>query len=263
MDKIPNKPVLLTGASGNIGRALARQLSEAGWTLRLSDVAPFPGELPPNATFRQADLGNAQEVVRLVEGCGFVAHFGGASTDEASFEAILNANLRGLHHIYEGARLAGARVLFASSNHVTGFHKRTDALDTDCAMLPDSFYGLSKAYGEMMGRLYWTKHRVESVLVRIGSCFPEPADERMLSTWLSYADIGRLVVVAATAPEVGCATVWGASANARTFWRHDDRAVIGWQPQDSADAHAARVTGKLSGDPVAEAFQGGLYCARN
>ena len=128
--------------------------------------------------------------------------------------------------------------------------------------MPDSFYGLSKAYGEMVGRLYWTKHKVESVLVRIGSCFPEPRDQRMLSLWLSYPDMGRLVVAAATAAEVGCATIWGASNNSRTFWRHDDREVIGWQPQDSADVFADRVMGKVSGDPVAETFQGGMYCAR-
>ena len=256
------KPVLLTGASGNIGRFLAKRLAEEGWTLRLTDIAPFPDPLPPDATFHRVDLGDAMEVVRLVEGCGVVAHFGGASTDEFSFEAILNANLRGLYHIYEGARLAGARVLFASSNHAIGFHERTEALDADCSLLPDSFYGLSKAYGEMMGRLYWTKHKVDSVAVRIGSCFREPTDQRMLSTWLSYPDIGRLVVAAARADEVGCSTIWGASNNARTFWRRDDREVIGWQPQDSADGYANQVMGKVSDNPVVETYQGGVYCAR-
>ena len=257
-----SKPVLVTGASGNIGRFLARRLAEEGWTLRLSDIVPFPDPLPPRATFRRVDLGDALEVVRLVEGCGVVAHFGGAANDEFPYETILNANVRGLFHIYEGARVAGARVIFASSNHAIGFHERSEALDADCSFLPDSFYGLSKAYGEMLARLYWNKHRVQSVLVRIGSCFKEPVDERMLSTWLSYADIGRLVVAAATAGDVGCSTVWGASDNARTFWRHDDRATVGWQPQDSADSFANQLMGKLSGDPVAERYQGGMYCAR-
>src|SRR3712207_9306172 len=63
----------------------------------------------------------------------------------------------------------------------------------DCAFRPDGYYGLSKAYGELMGRLYWDKHGVENVNLRIGSCFPEPTDARMLSTWLSYADLVRLV----------------------------------------------------------------------
>ncbi|MCU0984574.1 MAG: hypothetical protein MUC89_06480 [Acetobacteraceae bacterium] len=47
------------------------------------------------------------------------------------------------------------------------------------------------AYGELMGRLYWDKHGVENVNLRIGSSFPEPIDARMLATWLSYADLCR------------------------------------------------------------------------
>ena len=39
---IPSKPVLLTGASGNLGRMLARELGARGWTLRLTDLTPFP-----------------------------------------------------------------------------------------------------------------------------------------------------------------------------------------------------------------------------
>jgi len=72
---------------------------------------------------------------------------------------------------------------------------RTD-LDDDCQFMPDGYYGLSKAYGELMGRMYWFKHGVENVNVRIGSCFPEPVDARMLSTWLSYDDLTRLCVLA-------------------------------------------------------------------
>ena len=262
MNKILEKPVLLTGASGNIGRYLARTLAAEGWTLRLSDVVPFPDPLPERATFRRCDLGDGVEVVRLVEGCGLVLHFGGASHDEWPFEDVANANLRGHYHIYEGARLARARVVFASSNHVTGFHERANTLDTDCRMLPDSLYGVSKAFGELVGRLYWMKHKVESVLVRIGSCFPEPSDQRMLSLWLSYPDLARLVVACGKAEEVGCKVVWGASNNSRGFWGKDDRQGLDWAPQDSADVYADRLLGKVSGNPIAEKYQGGVYCDR-
>lgn len=262
MSALLEKPVLLTGASGNIGRYVAKFLADEGWTLRLSDVAPFPDSLPERATFRRCDLGDGVEVIRLVEGCGLVLHFGGASHDEFPFADIDNANLRGLYHIYEGAHLAGARVVFASSNHVTGFHERANTIDTDCQMLPDSLYGLSKAFGELLGRLYWMKHGVESVLVRIGSCFPEPVDQRMLSLWLSYPDIARLMLACGRAEKVGCITIWGASNNSRRFWGKDDRDVIRWTPQDSADVYADRMLGKVSGNPTAEKYQGGIYTAR-
>ena len=258
MTDIRQKPVLLTGASGALGRQLAAYLGKLGWPLRLTDIVPFPDAVPKSATFTRADLNDGVAILRLAEGCGTILHFGGTSTEQP-FEAVLGPNIRGLFHIYEAARRETARVLFASSNHAIGFHERSEPLDADCQLLPDGYYGLSKAYGELMGRMYWFKHGVESVSVRIGSCFPEPTEERMLSTWLSYADLCRLCERATLARTTGCIVLWGASANGRTFWRKDAREAIGWLPRDSADIYAGQMLGKTSGDPVIELYQGGAY----
>ncbi|MFQ3622981.1 MAG: NAD(P)-dependent oxidoreductase [Acetobacteraceae bacterium] len=257
---LPLRPVLLTGASGALGRELVRRLGAAGWPLRLTDIAPFPDPLPPGARFVRADLEDGVAILRLAEGAGAILHFGGVSV-ERPFEEVLGPNIRGLYHVYEAARRERARVVFASSNHTIGFHTRSTVLDADCAYRPDGYYGLAKAYGELMGRLYWDKHGVESVILRIGSCFPEPTNARMLSTWLSYADLERLVVRSLEAERVGFAVVWGASANSATFWREDDRGRIGWQPCDSADGFASALADKVSADPVEESHQGGAFCA--
>lgn len=256
----PAKPVLLTGASGALGRQLTRHLAQAGWTLRLTDIAPFPDPLPRGARFVAADLNDGVAILRLAEGCGAILHFGGVSV-ERPFEEVLGPNIRGLYHIYEAARREEARVVFASSNHTIGFHERNETLDHDCDFRPDGYYGLAKAYGELMGRLYWDKHGVESVFLRIGSCLPEPVNNRMLSTWLSYPDLCSLVERCVLAERVGCAVIWGASDNSRTFWRKDARALIGWAPQDSADTFAGQLAGKVSDDPVEERYQGGPFCA--
>ncbi|MCG7362066.1 NAD(P)-dependent oxidoreductase [Roseomonas sp. ACRSG] len=259
-----SKPVLLTGASGNLGRMLARELAAQGYALRLTDLTPFPDQVPEGATFTKADLNDGVTLLTLAEGCQAILHFGGASTDQP-FEVVLGPNLRGLYHVYEAARREGARVLFASSNHAIGFHERPQGneakLDAGCEFRPDSFYGLSKAYGELMGRLYWDKHAVENLNVRIGSSFPEPVDARMLATWLSYGDLARLCAAFIEAPKVGHAVVWGASNNAATFWGGDHRDRIGWQPEDSADAFAGKVGNITSGNPVTERYQGGGYTA--
>ena len=261
MTKTPTKPVLLTGASGALGRVLTRALSAQGWTLRLTDIAEFPEPVPPGARFTKADLQDGVTLLRLAEGCGAILHFGGASV-ERPFEEVIGPNIRGLYHVYEAARRERARVVFASSNHAIGFHERSERLDDDCQLRPDGFYGLSKAYGELMGRLYWDKHGVESVAIRIGSSFPEPTDERMLATWLSYGDLARLITRCVLAERTGCAVIWGASKNARmTWWGRDARETIGWEPQDSADPFAAKVAGKTSGNPVIERYQGGAYTA--
>jgi uronate dehydrogenase len=107
--------------------------------------------------------------------------------------------------------------------------------------------------------MYWFKHGVENINVRIGSCFPEPVDARMLSTWLSYADLTRLVMRATLAEKTGSCVVWGASNNARTYWRHDSREALGWLPEDSADHFAGQLGGKVSDSAVQERYQGGAY----
>ncbi len=254
------KPVLLTGASGNLGRVLAPALAAQGWALRLTDIAAFPDPLPPAASFIRADLADGGAIAQLAEGCGAILHFGGVSVDRPYAE-VASPNLDGLHHIYEAARRAGARVVFASSNHGIGFHERTETLDADCAFRPDSYYGLSKAFGELMGRLYWDKHGVENVNLRIGSCLPRPVNARMLSTWLSHGDLTRLVAAAVTAPRTGHCVIWACSANPASFWGRDHRDRLGWAPLDTAESFRAEVGPVVCADPVEERYQGGGYAS--
>jgi uronate dehydrogenase len=258
---MPQPPVLLTGASGALGRVLARGLAAEGVALRLSDIAPFPDPLPEGAEFKQAALEDQAAIGRLAEGCRAILHFGGVSV-ERPFAEVLGPNVQGLFHIYEAAKREGARVVFPSSNHTVGFHERSTPLDADCQFRPDGYYGLSKCYGELMGRLYFDKHGVESVNIRIGTCIAEPQDRRALSTWLSYPDLVRLVLACLEAPRVDYAIIWGQSANPAGWWHADDRARIGWAPQDSAEPHRARLEGIRHPDPVAERFMGGAFCAQ-
>jgi uronate dehydrogenase len=261
MTDTPAKPVLITGASGALGRVLVRSLGALGWRMVLTDIVPFPDAVPAGASFVKADLSDGVTMLRLAEGCGAIVHLGGVSV-ERPFEEVIGPNIRGLYHIYEAARREKARVIFASLNHSIGFHERTESLPAETAFLPDGYYGLSKAYGELMGRMYWFKHGVESVNVRIGSATAEPVNARMLASWLSYPDFSRLMERCVLAPSVGHAVIWGASNNARmTWWRDDARAALGWTPVDSADPFAGQLAGAVSGNPVEERYMGGPYCS--
>jgi uronate dehydrogenase len=257
-----DKPILLTGASGALGRMLTRELAQAGFTLRLTDIQPFPDEIPKSASFVRADLNDGLAIVRQAEGCSTILHFGGVAVEQP-YEAIFGPNLRGLYHIYEAARREGARVVFASSNHSIGFHERPRGndpkLDFDCQFRPDGYYGLSKAYGELMGRLYWDKHGVENVNVRIGSCLPEPRNARALSTWLSYPDLASMMVRCILAERVGHAVIWGASNNPATYWGKDHRDRIGWQPKDNAEDYRSQIEKVVSDNPIEERYQGGFF----
>jgi uronate dehydrogenase len=52
----PDKPVLLTGASGALGRVIVSALGDQGWPLQLTDRVPFPDALPAGSRFTLADL---------------------------------------------------------------------------------------------------------------------------------------------------------------------------------------------------------------
>ena len=201
----------------------------------------------------------------LLDGVDAVVHLGGVSV-EGPFEPILQANIIGTYNLYEAARRHGvARIVFASSNHVTGFYRQDEVIDTRQPMRPDSYYGVSKAFGENLAQFYFDRYGVETVSLRIGSSFPEPADRRMLATWLSYDDLERLVVASLTAPVVGHTVVYGMSDNVTTWWDNTAASHLGYRPQDSSERFRAAAEArqpKLDLRDPAVLRQGGGFVTR-
>lgn len=252
--------LLLTGAAGGLGKVLRDSLKPFARTLRLSDIA----EMAPAAAGEEVircDLADKASTDALVQGCDAIVHLGGVSV-ERPFEEILEGNIKGVFHIYEGARRHGVkRVVFASSNHVIGFHKQGEVLDADSPRRPDGYYGLSKSYGEDLSRFYFDRYGIETACLRIGSSFPEPRDRRMMVTWLSYADLTELVRSSLFAPELGHAIVYGMSANRDRWWDNRKAAHVGFTPKDSSEPYRAKVETQPAPDPLdpASRFQGGAF----
>jgi uronate dehydrogenase len=244
--------VLLTGAAGGIGSHLRGPLREAAAELRLTDIAPLEAEAA-NETVHIADLTDREAIRQAADGADAVVHLGGIPS-EREFEEILAANIVGTHTVFEAARQGGARrIVYASSNHATGMYASGHPLDGTDPVRPDSYYGVSKAFGEALGRMYADKHGLEVVCLRIGSFQPRPREARELSTWLSPDDMTRLVMAALTHPDVGFEIVYGVSANRRSWWSPEPGLRIGYEPQDDAEAWAA----ELEGDPGP--LQGGEF----
>jgi uronate dehydrogenase len=253
--------LLLTGAAGGLGRELRRRLPAHCAVLRLSDVAPV-ADLAPGEEWMQADLADAGAVMAMLEGVDAVVHMGGVSTEQP-WEAILPANIVGAYNLYEAARRHGARrVVFASSNHVTGFYRQDEVIAAGAPPRPDGLYGLSKAFGEDLAQLYFDRHGIETVSLRIGSSFAAPRDRRMLHTWMSFDDLERLVVAALTAPAVGHSVICGVSANPHVWWDNTPARHIGYVPHDSSAPWVAEIERSTPpGDPgdPAVIYQGGAF----
>jgi uronate dehydrogenase len=253
--------IILTGAAGNLGRVLAPKLAARGHHLLLCDIADYTDSLPHDATFRKIDLTDRDTMLALAPETAAILHFGAIST-ERSFEEILAANIRGTYHVFDLARLAKARVIFASSNHTVGFHERGMTLDEDCDLRPDGFYGLSKTYGELLARLYWDKHGVESLSIRIGTCLPKPYEPRHLSTWLSHDDLIGMIEAGLNTPLLGCRVIWGASKNRRSWWKSHDEDLGDLRKHD-AESFADSLSKAESVNPIAQQYQGGGFCVQD
>lgn len=255
--------VLLTGASGRIGACLRAGLRGELDELRLTDVqVPEPPPVPPE-TFVSADLADREAVFRAVEGVEAVVHLGGVA-DEAAFDELLGPNIVGVFNVFDAARRAGVRrVVYASSNRVTGFYPVEERLTGEAPPRPDGLYGATKAFGEAVARMYSDRFGLEAICVRIGSFEERPSEPRHLRTWLSPSDAVRLFRACLSALDVGFLTVYGASANSSSWWDLGEaERRLGYEPQDDGERYAAEVEdagppARHQGDPFTAPDYGG------
>lgn len=259
----PFNRLLLTGAAGGLGKVLRESLRPYAKVLRISDIADMAPASGEHEEVRVCDLSDKAAVHQLVDGVDAILHFGGVSV-ERPFEEILGANICGVFHIYEAARQHGVkRVIFASSNHVIGFYKQDETIDANCARRPDSYYGLSKSYGEDMASFYFDRYGIETVSIRIGSSFPVPQNRRMMSTWLSYRDLTQLIERSLYTPNVGHTVVYGMSDNKEVWWDNRLAAHLGYQAQDTSEVFRDQVEAQPmpAADDPARVYQGGAFVA--
>lgn len=256
------KRIVVTGSTGLIGNMVLDAWRATG-TYDVVGLARSEGPY----TDVLADTSDLDALVAAFTGADAVVHLAGSSAVESSWEDVLSSNIIGLRNVFEAARLAGVpRVVFSSSNHAVGTFETANqpalsrlddprVIDHHSEIMPDSLYGVSKAYGEAMARYYVDHHGLQAVCLRIGACTgddkpaspnnlwkPERDDEpgirdaraRLRATWLSERDCVHLIERSIEA-DVTWALVYGISDNPRQFWDIEHaREVLGYNPQDSA-----------------------------
>jgi nucleoside-diphosphate-sugar epimerase len=196
-----------------------------------------------------ADISSLPELDQVfsVAQPAYVVHLA-ASDSTAGWEDILRTNIIGTHNVYECVKkYRTGRVVFASSNHVTGayegfprsLHEQPSvrAISVRDPVRPDGDYGVSKIFGEAVARQYQELWGISTICLRIGSVTKKDdprRDPRMMKTWLSHRDLVQLIE-RSLGCEVGFGVYYGISANDGAFWDISDaRTDLDYEPRDNA-----------------------------
>ena len=246
--------VLVTGGSGQLGRMFARHMGDR-YTLRLT-YNSHPFEAPGHEVVRM-DVTDYADVLRAMQGVKAVVHFAADSAGRGPWQSMLPNNIVGTYNVYEAARQVGVpRLVYASSNHAAGFAvKGGIPVGPGAPVRPDSLYGVTKCFGEALGRFYHDAHGMQVICLRIGTCHggDDLADQRQrlqaaiarggsypytpreyVSMWLHPEDMSQLVQKSL---ETGCSfgIYYGISANTPSaFDLSAARRDLGYAPRYNA-----------------------------
>ncbi len=239
------KRVLITGAAGRIGSHLAESLRDR-YALRVHYHQRVP-EHPPVDDVVIADVADYDAIAPALAGMDAVVHLADDPSPRATWESVRDRNIVGTYNVFEAARRAGVpRIVFASTNHVMGMYDRDRQwpIYASQPVRPDSLYGVSKAFGEALGRHYADRYGMSIICLRIGWFLPRPHDEIGLWMWLSPRDCTQVVWRAIESP-LQFGIFYAISRNTRRHWDITDTIEkLGYRPEDDSEAYAPELLGE-------------------
>ena len=252
--------VVITGASGRIGRAVVPLLRRPGRMLRLVDTSPIEFEPGDDVAWHDVSIEDGAGMERVLHGASGLVHLAGLAS-ERPWADLLRVNIDGTHTVLEAARRTGVnRVLLASSIHAVGFQPVAAAADpVPLLPRPDTYCGVSKAAMEALGSLYADRYGMSIVSARICAFTVDPNDGRTIAQWLSPGDMVRLVEASLALDDGEHHIVWGVSANAPGWFSLEAGFAIGYRPQDDARATALERDGAEPPEPDTQTPLGGAF----
>ena len=205
--------VLITGSAGKIGAVLIAGLKEK-YQLRGFDLDPTP-DLEDGV---EADLADFDAVLKATEGMEAVIHLGAATVDKA-WEDTLQTGIIGTYNVFEAMRKNGVRrMAYASRAGVLSPYPREIIRTADMVPRSQSYYTISKVFGEQMGYMYSSRFGLEVVCVRIGNVRekamrPKGTQVSDIGSFLSHRDCVHLFEQCIIQPGIKYEIVFGVSNN--------------------------------------------------
>ena len=221
--------VLITGSAGRIGQHLITHLKDRH-QFRGLDIAPTP-QLDDHVVASITDWEAVNYASRDVEATIHLSNVGG------EWEQAMES-MTGTRNVFEAAVANGVgRIVFASRGgvHPSAYYPRSITRTADMRTHPDSYYTITKVFGEAMGDMFSSRHGLGVVSVRIGN-FSESRPLPEHPHQLSHGDCVLLFEAALTAEEIAHERVFGVSdSNWPLYDIEHGRKAIGYHPQDRSE----------------------------
>jgi nucleoside-diphosphate-sugar epimerase len=232
--------VLVTGAAGRIGSYFVHN-SHHLYDLRLMVRGDEEGisDLKDYGEVVEGELADLECLKNFCIGVDTVLHLAADPSPGATWPSILNNNIIGTYNACVAAKAAGCRrLIYASSIHAVSGYPADVQVKTSEPVNPGDLYGVSKCFGEAMGRYMAGQEGLSVIAIRIGAFQgPESARKKegvaMLDAWVSERDLNQLFNRCIATENIQFAILHGLSDN--RFKRmdiSDARELVGYAPQD-------------------------------
>jgi UDP-glucose 4-epimerase len=239
--------VLVTGAAGNIGSYFAAHAGRRYDLLLLVHGDEDPDGIKAirrHGKVVQGDIGNLEQMKKLCRGIDTVLHLAANPSPSATWDSVIEINITGTYNTFVAAKAAKCRrVIYASSIHAVSGYPSDYQVHTNDPVNPGDLYGVSKCFGEALGRYMAEQEGLSAICLRIGAFQPlsTARSEKgvgLLDAFVSQRDLQQLIERCIDAQEIRFAIFHGLSDN--RFKRldiTDARELVGYAPVDDATEH--------------------------
>ncbi len=233
--------VLVTGAAGHIGSYFAEH-SHHKYELRLTDRAFGDAHetLGQYGELLEGELHDLDFLKRACTGIDTLVHMAGNPNPAAVWNDLLATNIVGAYQACVAARAAGCRrIIFASSIHAVSGYPPDVQVKTSEPSNPGDLYGVTKCFGESLGRYLSGQEGISFIALRIGAfqtraMAREAEKPAWLDAFVSRRDLNQLINRCIDAPDsLRFAVFHGLSNNAfKRLDISDARELVGYMPED-------------------------------